>query len=138
MKKLKNEEYKLENKINILKKNLKGKKNLKKSKSKSDDNSVNNIQNLSNENYSQNNSFNDIKVYEKREKRRTKKSRFQFVRNKENQTDKVNVPDFILNTVDKILKLYIEKKNKDKIFKNINIVNFNANWSDLVLIKNIY
>jgi hypothetical protein len=138
VKKLKNEEYKLENKINVLKKNLKGKKNLKKSKSKSDDNSVNNIQNLSNENYSQNNSFNDIKVYEKREKRRTKKSRFQFVRNKENQTDKVNVPDFILNTVDKILKLYIEKKNKDKIFKNINIVNFNANWSDLVLIKNIY
>ena len=134
VKKLKNEEYKFEK---ILKENIKSKKKVK-SKSKSNENSLINYQNLSNENYSQNNSLNDIKVSEIRENSRSEKSRFQFVRNKENQTDKVNVPDFILNTVDKILKLYIEKKYKDRLFKNVNIVNFNANWSDLVLIKNIY
>lgn len=134
VKKLKNEEYKFEK---ILKENIKSKKKVK-SKSKSNENSLINYQNLSNENYSQNNSLNDIKVSEMRENSRSEKSRFQFVRNKENQTDKVNVPDFILNTVDKILKLYIEKKYKDRLFKNVNIVNFNANWSDLVLIKNIY
>ena len=134
VKKLKNEEYKFEK---ILKENIKSKKKVK-SKSKSNENSLINYQNLSNENYSQNNSLNDIKVSEIRENSRSEKSRFQFVRNKENQTDKVNVPDFILNTVDKILKLYIEKNNKDKILKNVNIINFNANWSDLVLVKNIY
>lgn len=134
VKKLKNEEYKFEK---ILKENIKSKKKVK-SKSKSNENSLINYQNLSNENYSQNNSLNDIKVSEIRENSRSEKSRFQFVRNKENQTDKVNVPDFILNTVDKILKLYIEKKYKDRLFKNVNIVNFNANWCDLVLIKNIY
>ena len=136
VKKLKNEEQKYMNKITILKTNLKSKKTLKKSKSKkNNENSFSNSQNLSN---FQNNSFNDIKKSKIRKNFRTEKSRFKFVKNKENQNDKVNVPDFILNTVDKILKLYIEKKNKDKIFKNINIVNFNANWSDLVLIKNIY
>ena len=136
VKKLKNEEQKYMNKITILKTNLKSKKTLKKSKSKkNNENSFSNSQNLSN---FQNNSFNDIKKSKIRKNFRTEKSRFKFVKNKENQNDKVNVPDFILNTVDKILKLYIEKNNKDKILKNVNIINFNANWSDLVLVKNIY
>ena len=68
---------------------------------------------------------------------RTKNSRFLFVKNNENREDKVNVPDFVINAIDKYLKLYIiDKKYNYDLIKTVN-TNFNANWSDLLLIRNL-
>ena len=68
---------------------------------------------------------------------RTKNSRFLFVKNNENRDDKVNVPDYVINVIDKYLKLYIiDKKYNYDLIKTVN-TNFNANWSDLLLIRNL-
>ena len=58
----------------------------------------------------------------------------------ENKEDKVNVPDFVINTIDKLLKLYLNEKTSENknLIQNVNNINFNANWSDLLLIKNLW
>ncbi len=69
---------------------------------------------------------------------RTEHSRFLFVKKNTNKEDKVNVPDFVINTIDKYLKLYIiDNKFNYDLIKTVN-TNFNSNWSDLILIKNLY
>ena len=72
--------------------------------------------------------------------KRTEKSRFLFVKKIENKEDKVNVPDFVINTIDKLLKLYLNEKTSENknLIQNVNNINFNANWSDLLLIKNLW
>ena len=144
IKKLKNEENSNNlNRNNINKQNLKinqKNKNVKKNKSRSFENSLKNLENLSNKKNLQiramsNNIKNSINNLTEN---RTKNSRFLFVKKNTNKEDKVNVPDFVINTIDKYLKLYIidDKYNYDLI-KTIN-PNFNANWKDLLLIKNLW
>ena len=143
IKKLKNEENSNNlNRNNINKQNLKinqKNKNVKKNKSRSFENSLKNLENLSNKKNLQiramsNNIKNSINNLTEN---RTKNSRFLFVKNNENREDKVNVPDFVINIIDKYLKLYIiDKKYNYDLIKTVN-TNFNANWSDLLLIRNL-
>ena len=143
IKKLKNEENSNNlNRNNINKQNLKinqKNKNVKKNKSRSFENSLKNLENLSNKKNLQiramsNNIKNSINNLTEN---RTKNSRFLFVKNNENRDDKVNVPDYVINVIDKYLKLYIiDKKYNYDLIKTVN-TNFNANWSDLLLIRNL-
>ena len=143
VKKLKNEEnINNLNRHNINHQNKKmnqKKKNIKKNKSKSYENSLKNLENLSNNKKklrSMSNKIENLKI--NLINNRTEHSRFLFVKKNTNKEDKVNVPDFVINTIDKYLKLYIidDKYNYDLI-KTIN-PNFNANWKDLLLIKNLW
>ena len=143
VKKLKNEEnINNLNRHNINHQNQKmnqKKKNIKKNKSKSYENSLKNLENLSNNKKklrSMSNKIENLKI--NLINNRTEHSRFLFVKKNTNKEDKVNVPDFVINTIDKYLKLYIidDKYNYDLI-KTIN-PNFNANWKDLLLIKNLW
>ena len=143
IKKLKNEENSNNlNRNNINKQNQKinqKNKNVKKNKSRSFENSLKNLENLSNKKNLQiramsNNIKNSINNLTEN---RTKNSRFLFVKNNENRDDKVNVPDYVINVIDKYLKLYIiDKKYNYDLIKTVN-TNFNANWSDLLLIRNL-
>ena len=143
IKKLKNEENSNNlNRNNINKQNLKinqKNKNVKKNKSRSFENSLKNLENLSNKkNFQIRAMSNNIKnSINNLTENRTKNSRFLFVKNNENREDKVNVPDFVINIIDKYLKLYIiDKKYNYDLIKTVN-TNFNANWSDLLLIRNL-
>ena len=143
IKKLKNEENSNNlNRNNINKQNLKinqKNKNVKKNKSRSFENSLKNLENLSNKkNFQIRAMSNNIKnSINNLTENRTKNSRFLFVKNNENRDDKVNVPDFVINVIDKYLKLYIiDKKYNYDLIKTVN-TNFNANWSDLLLIRNL-
>ena len=143
IKKLKNEENSNNlNRNNINKQNLKinqKNKNVKKNKSRSFENSLKNLENLSNKkNFQIRAMSNNIKnSINNLTENRTKNSRFLFVKNNENREDKVNVPDFVINVIDKYLKLYIiDKKYNYDLIKTVN-TNFNANWSDLLLIRNL-
>ena len=143
IKKLKNEENSNNlNKNNINKQKLKinqKNKNVKKNKSRSFENSLKNLENLSNKkNFQIRAMSNNIKnSINNLTENRTKNSRFLFVKNNENREDKVNVPDFVINIIDKYLKLYIiDKKYNYDLIKTVN-TNFNANWSDLLLIRNL-
>ena len=144
IKKLKNEENSNNlNRNNINKQNLKinqKNKNVKKNKSRSFENSFKNLENLSNKkNFQIRAMSNNIKnSINNLTENRTKNSRFLFVKNNENREDKVNVPDFVINIIDKYLKLYIiDKKYNYDLIKTVN-TNFNANWSDLLLIRNLW
>ena len=144
IKKLKNEENSNNlNRNNINKQNLKinqKNKNVKKNKSRSFENSLKNLENLSNKkNFQIRAMSNNIKnSINNLTENRTKNSRFLFVKNNENREDKVNVPDFVINIIDKYLKLYIiDKKYNYDLIKTVN-TNFNANWSDLLLIRNLW
>ena len=144
IKKLKNEENSNNlNRNNINKQNLKinqKNKNVKKNKSRSFENSLKNLENLSNKkNFQIRAMSNNIKnSINNLTENRTKNSRFLFVKNNENREDKVNVPDFVINVIDKYLKLYIiDKKYNYDLIKTVN-TNFNANWSDLLLIRNLW
>ena len=115
-------------------------KNSKKIKSKSYENSLKNLENLSNKkNFQIRAMSNNIKnSINNLTENRTKNSRFLFVKKNTNKEDKVNVPDFVINTIDKYLKLYIiDKKYNYDLIKTVN-TNFNANWSDLLLIRNLW
>ena len=143
IKKLKNEENSNNlNRNNINKQNLKinqKNKNVKKNKSRSFENSLKNLENLSNKkNFQIRAMSNNIKnSINNLTENRTKNSRFLFVKNNENRDDKVNVPDYVINVIDKYLKLYIiDKKYNYDLIKTVN-TNFNANWSDLLLIRNL-
>ena len=144
IKKLKNEENSNNlNRNNINKQNLKinqKNKNVKKNKSRSFENSFKNLENLSNKkNFQIRAMSNNIKnSINNLTENRTKNSRFLFVKNNENRDDKVNVPDYVINVIDKYLKLYIiDKKYNYDLIKTVN-TNFNANWSDLLLIRNLW
>ena len=144
IKKLKNEENSNNlNRNNINKQNLKinqKNKNVKKNKSRSFENSLKNLENLSNKkNFQIRAMSNNIKnSINNLTENRTKNSRFLFVKNNENRDDKVNVPDYVINVIDKYLKLYIiDKKYNYDLIKTVN-TNFNANWSDLLLIRNLW
>ena len=112
---------------------------LKKNKSKSFKNSMKKVDNINKErkkrSVSHINLFKNIIL-----NKRTEKSRFLFVKKIENKEDKVNVPDFVINTIDKLLKLYLNEKTSENknLIQNVNNINFNANWSDLLLIKNLW
>ena len=112
---------------------------LKKNKSKSFKNSMKKLDNINKErkkrSVSHINLFKNIIL-----NKRTEKSRFLFVKKIENKEDKVNVPDFVINTIDKLLKLYLNEKTSENknLIQNVNNINFNANWSDLLLIKNLW
>ena len=112
---------------------------LKKNKSKSFKNSMKKVDNINKErkkrSVSHINIFKNIIL-----NKRTEKSRFLFVKKIENKEDKVNVPDFVINTIDKLLKLYLNEKTSENknLIQNVNNINFNANWSDLLLIKNLW
>ena len=143
IKKLKNEENSNNlNRNNNNKQNQKinqKNKNVKKNKSRSFENSLKNLENLSNKkNFQIRAMSNNIKnSINNLTENRTKNSRFLFVKNNENRDDKVNVPDYVINVIDKYLKLYIiDKKYNYDLIKTVN-TNFNANWSDLLLIRNL-
>ena len=112
---------------------------LKKNQSKSFKNSMKKLDNINKErkkrSVSHINLFKNIIL-----NKRTEKSRFLFVKKIENKEDKVNVPDFVINTIDKLLKLYLNEKTSENknLIQNVNNINFNANWSDLLLIKNLW
>ena len=114
--------------------------NCKKVKSRSHENSLKKLENISNQNLKIR-SFSNIDTSKiNLNKSRTEHSRFLFVKINENNEDKVNVPDFVINTIDQFLKLYIIGKNHNQVnlIKSVNTVNFNANWQDLLLIKNLW
>ena len=140
IKKLKNEENSNNNNINKQNQKINQKnKNVKKNKSRSFENSLKNLENLSNKkNFQIRAMSNNIKnSINNLTENRTKNSRFLFVKNNENRDDKVNVPDYVINVIDKYLKLYIiDKKYNYDLIKTVN-TNFNANWSDLLLIRNL-
>ena len=112
---------------------------LKKNKSKSFKNSMKKLDNINKErkkrSVSHINLFKNIIL-----NKRTEKSRFLFVKKIENKEDKVNVPDFVINTIAKLLNLYLNDKTSENnnLIQNVNNINFNANWSDLLLIKNLW
>ena len=112
---------------------------LKKNKSKSFKNSMKKVDNINKErkkrSVSHINLFKNIIL-----NKRTEKSRFLFVKKIENKEDKVNVPDFVINTIAKLLNLYLNDKTSENnnLIQNVNNINFNANWSDLLLIKNLW
>ena len=144
VKKLKNEEnLKHLNRHNINLPNQKmfqKNKNSKKIKSKSYENSLKNLENLSNKKKIQIRSMSNKMENSKTNliDNRTKHSRFFFAKKDANIDDKVNVPDFVINAIDKYLKLYIiDNKFNYDLIKTVN-TNFNSNWSDLILIKNLY
>lgn len=112
---------------------------LKKNQSKSFKNSMKKLDNINKErkkrSVSHINLFKNIIL-----NKRTEKSRFLFVKKIENKEDKVNVPDFVINTIAKLLNLYLNDKTSENnnLIQNVNNINFNANWSDLLLIKNLW
>jgi hypothetical protein len=112
---------------------------LKKNKSKSFKNSMKKLDNINKErkkrSVSHINLFKNIIL-----NKRTEKSRFLFVKKIENKEDKVNVPDFVINIIAKLLNLYLNDKTSENnnLIQNVNNINFNANWSDLLLIKNLW
>ena len=141
VKKLKNEEnlrnLNKSNNFQSQKSNEINKMNCKKVKSRSHENSLKKLENISNQNLKIR-SFSNIETSKiNLNKSRTKHSRFLFAKINENNEDKVNVPDFVINTIDQFLKLYIIGKNHNQVnlIKSVNTVNFNANWQDLLLIK---
>ena len=112
---------------------------LKKNKSKSFKNSMKKVDNINKERKKR--SVSHINLFKNSIlNKRTEKSRFLFVKKIENKEDKVNVPDFVINTIDKLLKLYLNEKTSENknLIQNVNNINFNANWSDLLLIKNLW
>ena len=112
---------------------------LKKNKSKSFKNSMKKLDNINKERKKR--SVSHINLFKNSIlNKRTEKSRFLFVKKIENKEDKVNVPDFVINTIDKLLKLYLNEKTSENnnLIQNVNNINFNANWSDLLLIKNLW
>ena len=144
VKKLKNEEnlrnLNQSNNFQSQKSNEINKMNCKKVKSRSHENSLKKLENISNQNLKIR-SFSNIETSKiNLNKSRTEHSRFLFVKINENNEDKVNVPDFVINTIDQFLKLYIIGKNHNQVnlIKSVNTVNFNANWQDLLLIKNLW
>jgi hypothetical protein len=112
---------------------------LKKNQSKSFKNSMKKLDNINKErkkrSVSHINLFKNIIL-----NKRTEKSRFLFVKKIENKEDKVNVPDFVINIIAKLLNLYLNDKTSENnnLIQNVNNINFNANWSDLLLIKNLW
>ena len=144
VKKLKNEEnlrnLNQSNNFQSQKSNEINKMNCKKVKSRSHENSLKKLENISNQNLKIR-SFSNIETSKiNLNKSRTKHSRFLFAKINENNEDKVNVPDFVINTIDQFLKLYVVGKNHNQVnlIKSVNTVNFNANWQDLLLIKNLW
>ena len=69
-----------------------------------------------------------------------KHSRFIFETKKEKDKFKVYIPESVVNTVDKIIEIYMNNKinnvksNNEKYLKisNVNIDNFNINLSDMI------
>ena len=140
VKKLKNEENFRKISLNFFFKSntFSNKILLKKNKSKSFKNSMKKLDNINKErkkrSVSHINLFKNIIL-----NKRTEKSRFLFVKKIENKEDKVNVPDFVINTIAKLLNLYLNDKTSENnnLIQNVNNINFNANWSDWLLIKNL-
>ena len=152
MKKLKREEYnKNLDDNNLIKKK---KKNHQKSIIKILNNyNINNNINKNNENELKNNNdyfnkknikdstfYNQNFYIDKLKKRELKHSRFIFENKKEKDKDKVYIPESVVNTVDKIIEIYMNSKiNKEKTnnekcltINNVNIKNFNINLSDMI------
>ena len=107
----------------------------------------NNENELKNDNdYFNKKNNNDTSLYNqsfsinKLSKREMKHSRFIFETKKEKDKDKVYIPESVVNTVDKIIDIYMnnrinkEKSNNEKclIINNVYIDNFNINLSDMI------
>ena len=130
IKKLKNNEYYfqkflLNNNYNNQTQNLKNKINNSNElfKLSSEDDSANTNDSSNNNNYL-------IK-----RKIRRKKSRFEFVKNdNENCISSVVIPEIVLDFLDKSTNLLI---NKYENYTEINLINFNDNWSNILFDKNI-
>ena len=130
IKKLKNNEYYIQkfllnNNCNNQTQNLKNKINNSNElfKLSSEDDSANTNDSSNNNNYL-------IK-----RKIRRKKSRFEFVKNdNENCISSVVIPEIVLDFLDKSTNLLI---NKYENYTEINLINFNDNWSNILFDKNI-
>ena len=65
------------------------------------------------------------------------KSRFFVEEKKENENYKVNIPESVFQSIDKIIEIYMKNKinnnnSKNIIINDVNIDNFNINWSELM------
>ena len=65
------------------------------------------------------------------------KSRFFVEEKKENENYKVNIPESVFQSIDKIIEIYMKDKinnnnSKNIIINDVNIDNFNINWSELM------
>ena len=152
MKKLKREEYNKNLDDNNLK--IKNEKYHPKSIIKILTNyNINNNYNKNNENELKNNNdyfneknnkdktfYNQSFSINKLSKRELKHSRFIFETKNEKDKFKVYIPESVVNTVDKIIEIYMNSKiNKEKTnnekcltINNVNIKNFNINLSDMI------
>ena len=121
MKKLKNKDF-IKN-ISSKEKNYK-KNEFKSYKNSSEDDSINTNNTSNNWNYSL--------IYKLKRKN---KSRFNFVKNDINKNESVFIPEFVLDFLDKSIFNY---NNNDLLNNdyNINIDNFNCNWSIILFGKN--
>ena len=79
--------------------------------------------------------FDYYNYYLIKRKIRRKKSRFEFVKNdNENCISSVVIPEIVLDFLDKSTNLLI---NKYENYTEINLINFNDNWSNILFDKNI-
>ena len=130
IKKLKNNEYYIQkfllnNNCNNQTQNIKNKIN-----------NSNELFKLSSEDDSANtNDSSNNKSYSLKRKIRRKKSRFEFVKNgNENCISSVVIPEIVLDFLDKSTNLLI---NKYENYSDKNLINFNDSWSNILFNKNI-
>jgi hypothetical protein len=130
IKELKNNEYDIQNQL------LNTNVNNQTQNIKTKNNNANELFKLSSEDDSANtNDSSNNKSYSLKRKIRRKKSRFEFVKNgNENCISSVVIPEIVLDFLDKSTNLLI---NKYENYSDKNLINFNDSWSNILFNKNI-